>query len=790
MRIGMTVAAGVALTCVLLTGLSAQTPAPQLADVANNPFANNPDAVPQGAALFDRTCSGCHGPGATGGRGPALANGVFQHGGSDNEIFATIKSGVPGTQMPSFSTLPSDDVWRLVTYIKSLSGQLGGQSKVTGDAKAGEQVFFGKGGCASCHEIDGRGSDLASDLSAEGTKAAGAIKTGVLHQFRRRFGPTPHFADVTTADGKTVHGLVRNDDAFYIQLETMDGHWSVFDKKDLKSVAPAGNAWPSDVDARLSPTDIDNAVAYLAGQKKRDLVQAAKADPAPVLPYARIAHPATGDWTSYWGDYQGTHFSALDQITAANVNQLQAKWIAPLPGTYATEATPVVVDGVMYAAGGSGDVFAFDARTGLQIWAFHRKQDIKNPYQNNPNNKGVAVLDGRVFVGTLDDLLIAIDAHTGRELWEIRTDDTLAGYQLTGAPLAVDGKIIMGMSGGELGVRGYLDAYDPATGKRLWRTYTIPGPGEKGNESWAGDSWKTGGAPTWLTGSYDVSQHLLIWGTGNPAPDYNAESRKGDNLYSDSVLAIDPDTGKIKWHYQFTPNDDHDWDSTEDYVLTDLVMDGKPRKVILHADRNGYFYVLDGKDGHLLLGKPFVHTNWNKGFDAKGRPIVDPATVATPAGAVVFPAVGGTNFQAPTYDAKNGLFILEYVSSQGFAQSAPVTYEKGKQFLGRGVGGGPASVPPDQGIEAIDAKTGNIVWKFPMVRVGLSSGLVGTSGGFVFAASAEGQLLALDEKTGKPLWHMRLNSPVNSSPMVYMAGGKEFIAITASTQLLTFGLPD
>jgi alcohol dehydrogenase (cytochrome c) len=185
-----------------------------------------------------------------------------------------------------------------------------------------------------------------------------------------------------------------------------------------------------------------------------------------------------------------------------------------------------------------------------------------------------------------------------------------------------------------------------------------------------------------------------------------------------------------------------------------------------------------------------VHTNWNKGFDAKGRPIVDSATVATPAGVVVFPAVGGTNFQAPTYDAQNGLFILEYVSSQGFAQSAPVTYEKGKQFLGRGVGGGPASVPPDQGIEAIDAKTGNIVWKFPMVRVGLSSGLVGTSGGFVFAASAEGQLLALDEKTGKPLWHLRLNSPVNSSPMVYMAGGKEFIAITASTQLLTFGLPD
>ena len=221
-----------------------------------------------------------------------------------------------------------------------------------------------------------------------------------------------------------------------------------------------------------------------------------------------------------------------------------------------------------------------------------------------------------------------------------------------------------------------------------------------------------------------------------------------------------------------------------------MVVNGKERKVILHADRNGFFYALDGTNGQFLWAKPFVHTNWNKGFDAKGRPIIDPATIATRAGVTVFPAVGGTNFQAPTYDAKNGLFILEYVSAQGFAQSAPVTYEKGKQFLGRGIGGGPNPVATDQGIEAIDAKTGNIVWKFPMARVGLSSGLVGTAGGIVFAASAEGQLLVLDEKSGKPLWHLRINGPVNSSPITYSAGGKQFLAITASTQLLVFGLPD
>ena len=785
----MRIALAVALTCAaLIPWAAAQTPRPQAADIVNNPFGSDPRAAATGGALFDRTCAGCHGPGATGGRGPALASGTFAHGGSDTELFATIRSGVAGTQMPAFTALPSDDVWRLVTYIKSLSGQGGNLGVATGNARNGETLFFAQGGCTTCHEINGRGADLAADLSAEGTKSVAAIKTGVLHQIRRRFPPLPHFADVVTADGKTVHGVVRNEDAFFVQIETMDGRWTSFDKKHVRSVTNTGNAFPSGT--QLSSTDVDDIVAFLAAQKARDFTQTAKIKPAPVLPYTRIVNPKPGDWPTYWGDYQGHHFSALDQINAANAKNLQLKWMSPLPGTYTTEATPLVVDGIMYAAGGSGDVFAFDAKTGHQIWAFHRKQDIKNPYQNNPNNKGVAVLDGRVFIGTLDDLLIALDAHTGRELWEVRTDNTLEGYQLTGAPLAVDGKIIMGMSGGELGVRGYIDAYDPATGKRLWRTYTIPGPGEPGHETWAGDSWKTGGAPTWLTGSYDPEQHLLIWGTGNPGPDYNAEPRKGDNLYSDSVLAIDPDTGKIKWHYQFTPADDHDWDSTEDYVLTRMMVNGKERKVILHADRNGFFYALDGTNGQLLWAKPFVRTNWNKGFDAKGRPIIDPATIATAKGVTVFPAVGGTNFQAPSYDTKNGLYILEYVSAQGFAQSAPVTYEKGKLYLGRGAGTGPDPVQTDQGIEAIDAKTGNIVWKFPMARVGLSQGLIATAGGIVFAASAENQLLALDEKTGKPLWHLRLNGPVNSSPMTYLAGGKQFIAITASTQLLVFGLPD
>ena len=782
---------------VAVCGVStmAQVP-PQSADTIANPFAQDPAAPGAGKQIFDSTCAACHGAAAAGGeRGPNLASGNFQHGGSDNEIFQTIRSGVPGTAMPGFSALPSDNVWRLVSYLKSLSGQTGPLGAAAGNAASGEALFMGAGGCTGCHEVNGRGKDFASDLSAEGAKPVAAIRSGVLHQPAGggrgggRGPAPPHPVNMVLKNGQQVHGWVRNEDSFFVQIEGADGKWTTYDRKNVKSLSNAGSPQPAQTN--LTPAQVDDVVAYLANQKARNFSITANATPAPVLPYARIAKPAAGDWASYWGDYQGTHFSPLTQVTPANARQLQTRWQASIPGTNGiSEATPIVVDGVMYVSG-PGEVAAFDARTGLQKWAFHRKQDIKNPYQNNANNKGVAVLDGRVFVGTLDDLMIALDAHTGRELWEVRTANTMEGYQIGGAPLAIDGKIIQGVSGGELGVRGYLDAYDPATGKRLWRTYTIPAPGEPGSETWSGDSWKIGGGPTWLTGSYDPDTRTLYWAVGNPGPDYNAETRKGDNLYTDSLLAIDADTGKIKWHYQFTPNDDHDWDSTEDMVLADMVIDGKARKVILHADRNGVYYILDRTNGKLLLAKPFVRTNWNKGWDANGRPIVDPSTTATYAGQIVFPSVGGTNFQAPSYDAQRGLFFLQYLDSQGFAQSAPVTFEKGKLYLGRGAGPAPApSQPAEQGVEALDAKTGKVVWKFPLNRVGLGSGLIATRGGVVFVGAAEGQALALDAKTGKLLWHSRLGNGVSASPMSYAVDGHQYFAIVAGNVIYSFALPD
>jgi alcohol dehydrogenase (cytochrome c) len=771
----------VASALALWAALAAAQPK---SDTPANPFANDPTALNSGRAVYTAACITCHGIGGVGSeRAPSLNTGSFAHGGEDYQLFQTIHSGIPGSQMPSFSNLPADDIWRLVIFVKSFSAQAGGPSR--GDAKAGEALFFSsKGGCSNCHEVNGRGRALAADLSAEGVKADGLIRVGVLHN---RAADT-RTVDLTLSDGRKVHGVLKAQDVTTVHVQTADAKLLMLDRAGVASMTDLGRAAPADIATRLSHDDIENLVAYLALHKARDLTQTAKVNPAPVLPYARIVDPAPGDWPSYWGDVRGHHFSALTQITAANVGQLQARWAAPMLGDTVMEATPIVVDGVMYMAGPPGDVAAFDARSGLPIWRFHRKQDVKNPYQINPFNKGVAVLDGRVFFGTLDNKLIALDAHTGRELWEETINDTMSGYTITGAPLALKDKLIVGMSGGEMGIRGYLEAYDPADGHRLWRFYTIPAPGEPGGDTWAGDSWKYGGGPTWLTGSYDPETNALIWGVGNPGPDFNPDLRKGDNLYTDSVLALDADSGKLKWFYQFTPNDGHDWDSTEDMVLADQVIDGQPRKLVIHADRNGMFYVLDRTNGKFLWSKPFVRQTWNLGFDAKGRPIVDPKSVPTKAGQSAAP-LAATNFGAPSYDQDNGLLYLPYNDASSVTLTRPDPRITGQIYVSGTKGPPPTDFPPDQGVEAIDTHTGAVVWKFHTNRFVASSGVLATRGGVVFVATPEGQFLALDGKTGKRLWDFHTGQAITASPMSYAVDGRQFIAVAAGNLIYSFALP-
>jgi alcohol dehydrogenase (cytochrome c) len=766
---------------------SAQT----AADTPVNPFAGNATAVAAGQALFNGTCAACHGTGATGGRGPNLTTGHFNHGGGDYDIFQTIKGGVAGTEMPSFSTLPSDDVWRLVTYIKSLSGSPAGAQTASGDPRAGEALFFGAGNCTACHEVNGRGSDFASDLSAEGQSGLAVVHDGVTHVQRPRGNVRgPRVLDITMKDGRKFSGITRAEDTFNIDLEQRDGSLMTLNAGDIASESAATSLTPANT---LSPKQVDDVVAYLSSLKQRDFSLTQKAAPKPVLTYDRLlnADAEPQNWATYWGDYRGYHFSGLTQIDKSNVASLQARWASPLPGENIMEATPLVVDGIMYTTGSPGEVYALDARTGQQIWSFKRKQDVKNPYQINPFNRGVAVLDGRVFFGTLDDNLVALDAHTGRELWEKRLADTMLGYTLTGAPLAINGKIIVGVAAGESGVQPWVEAFDPANGNKLWHFDIVPKPGEKGNDTWAGDSWKFGGTSSWLTGSFDAETNTLILGTGNPVPDYNPALRLGDNLYSDCVLGLDADTGKLQWYYQFTPNDGHDWDSTQDMVLADQMIDGKPRKVILHADRNGFFYVLDRTNGKFIFAKPFVRQTWNLGFDKNGRPKIDPNSIPTYTGRVVFPATGGTNFEAPSYDAKSKTLFLTFADGPVLAISAPAVNEPGKEYLGRGTGTVPPGTPAaEQGIMAIDTTTGTVKWKFNLSQGSLKAGVLGTAGGLVFASTNEGRFIALDAETGKPLWNFRTGQPVTASPISYEAGGKQYVAVASSNTVFAFALPD
>ena len=768
-------------------------------DIAKNPFAANPAAAAAaGKRVFDSACTPCHGSGGVGTeRAPSLDSGRFKHGSEDFEIFQTIQKGVPGTQMPSFASFSADQVWQLVTYVRSLaqSGTSSAEIPANADPGRGEQLFFGSGQCTGCHEINGRGSLLAPDLSEVGKQTPDRIRAGMEHQpnFRRMFmGPNQRYVDVTLQDGKQLQGLVKNEDSLSLVLQTEAGDYKLLDRRRIRTLTNSSRALgPADLAQRFSADQLADLLAYLAQQKQRAPVPIAARSGGVTYERLKGAANEPQNWFSYWGSYQSEHFSELQQINRSNVSTLQARWAAPLQGNSPLESTPVVVDGVMYVSGPPGDVYALDARSGLWIWGFHRQQRQVNPFQINPFNRGVAVLGQRVFVVTLDNQLIALDAHSGRVLWEKQIANTMEGYTMTGAPLTLDNKVIVGISGGEMGIRGFVDAYDVNDGHRLWRFYTIPGPGEPGHETWSGDSWKTGSGGTWLTGSYDAQLNLLYWAVGNPGPDFDPEKRQGDNLYTSSVLALNPDTGKLVWHYQFSPHDTHDWDSNEDLILADVPIGGRTRKVLLHADRNGFFYTLDRATGKLISAVPFVTQTWNKGFDANGHPIVDPASIATRQGQKLSPGVGGTNFQAPSYDSTRRVLFLNYLDSEVTATYQPAQYKSGQTFTGANFGArhGP-SREPEHGVMALDVLTGRRLWTFPVTRLTLPAGVLATRGDVVFAATAEGNLLGLDAHSGKPLWHFQTNIAIMASPMTYSVDGTQFVAIAAGNTLYSFALPE
>jgi PQQ-dependent dehydrogenase (methanol/ethanol family) len=786
------------------------------AEAQRNPFSGNPQAVAAGRILYKQACVACHGADARGDRGPSLVSGSPAHGNADGEIFLSIRGGIRGTQMPAFASFSSDQIWQLVSYLRGLSGTPVAASaageKVAGDAAAGQAIFTGKGGCSACHQVNGVGTPVGPDLSTAGRMPAQQLQARIVNPNPAvaggrggrggRGGPArPATVIAKTKDGHEYRGTQKAADSFSVAMIDMAGRYHSFEKSELADLRiEAKSLMPDDFSARLSSGGIQNVVAYL---KTLDGSDPSKLAMGSGLTWERIrnAEKEPQNYLTYWGDLKGRHYSSLDQINTSNVKNLQAKWALQLPGEGIVEAVPLVVDGIMYTTGpvaGAAEVLALDARTGRQLWRYQRKQKAKNPYEINPFNRGVTILGNRLFFGTLDAALVALDARTGTLLWEVQVADTMLGYSITSPPLVVKDRIVTGIAGGEFGVRAFIDAYEPATGKRLWRWYTIPGKGEFGNDTWEGDSWQHGGSPAWLTGSYDADLNTLYWATGNPGPDINGDVRRGDNLFSCSVVALDPDTGQRKWHYQFTPNDTHDWDSTEDMVLVDRMWHGQNRKLLLHADRNGVFYVLDRTTGKFLAAWPFVRATWVKGWDENGRPITTENWRASPEGVTVYPSLGGgSNFQSPSYSPQTGWMYFMYYDGPGRYSIGPAPFEPGKQYQGRGAGAGgfgapaPSSqAPPSQGVMAFDPETGRAQWKFELAQGSLTAGVLATAGGVVFAASGEGNFMALDAKTGKALWRFGAGANIPAAPISYSVDGKQYVAVSSANVLYSFALPD
>jgi alcohol dehydrogenase (cytochrome c) len=508
------------------------------------------------------------------------------------------------------------------------------------------------------------------------------------------------------------------------------------------------------------------------------------------------------NWLTYSGSYASQRYSQLKQIDPANVKNLELKWVFQAQSLQKFEATPLVVDGVMYLTQSPNDVVALDPKSGRVFWIYHY---VVSPLARpccGIVNRGLAMLGDTLYMATVDARLVAIDAKDGHAVWMQKVADPAAGYAMTMAPLVVKDKVIVGVAGGEYGIRGFVAGFEAATGKQVWHTDTIPDPDQPGHDSWRGADWEHGGAPVWMTGSYDPDLNLTYWGTGNPGPDFNADQRVGDNLYSDSVLALDPDTGKMKWYFQFSPHDPYDYDSVQVPVLVNGDWNGSPRKMMLWGNRNGFFYVLDRATGKFLLGKPFAKVNWASGLDANGRPIATPQ----PAGMPTFPGIqGATNWYAPSYSPHTGLFYLSTWEDYGtvFAE-VNVDYKEGTRFAGGantspipgadnpgGIRTGPINMYTEAlatgGVVAIDPHTGDKKWKFAMHDVN-TSGILTTVTDLLFVGGREGYFQALDARTGALLWKQNLGGDIIAGPISFQVDGKQYVTIAAGNSLFTYAL--
>jgi alcohol dehydrogenase (cytochrome c) len=494
------------------------------------------------------------------------------------------------------------------------------------------------------------------------------------------------------------------------------------------------------------------------------------------------------DWPTYNGDPRGNRYTTLAQINKATIQRLAPKWVFTFPGGGQLQGTPVVVGGIMYVTN-PNECIALDAGSGRMIWQFKRPRTVG--ITAGSANRGVAVVGERLFFETDNAHILALNRFTGDVIWETPLEDWRKNYAASSAPLPAGNLIISGVTGGEHGANGFVAAHDQETGKEVWRFWTVPKPGEPGSESWQGKDIAHGGAPTWFTGSYDPDLDIVYWPTGNPAKEYNGDERQGDNLYSDSILALDRKTGTLKWYYQFTPHDLWDWDATETSVLVDTVWQGQPRKLMLQANRNGFFYVFDRRDGTLLLAKQFIKTlTWASGIGKDGKPIKVTGQDPSPEGTKVCPSQdGATNWYSPSFNPATRLYYIQtFEKCSVYTKREQGDWESGKTYLG-GTQRTSPDPTPQRILRALNIETGAVKWELPQRGPAFSwGGTLSTATGLVIFGEDGGALMAADAVTGKPLWMFQTNQTWKASPMTYMFDGKQYIAVAAGGNIMAFGI--
>ncbi len=503
-----------------------------------------------------------------------------------------------------------------------------------------------------------------------------------------------------------------------------------------------------------------------------------------------LVSPSGANWPSYNGDYSGRRFSSLSEINPGNIASLRAQWVFHSPKSSNLEGTPVVVNGLLFITS-ANDAFALDARTGRTAWrhAYPITEGLIDDASSH-HNRGVGVWHSRLYMETDNAHLLCLDARSGNLLWDVPYAKHNKNYGATSAPLVVKDKVLVGTSGGDDGVRGFVAAFDAVTGKECWRFWTIPGPGEPGSESWPGDLYLRGGATTWMPGTYDPELNTVYWGTSNAAPDFDGSVRPGDDLYTACLLALDPDSGKLKWHFQFTPHDLFDYDATETPVLVDTQYQGAPRKLLFQANRNGYLYVLDRTNGQFLSATPFVKKlNWAKGIDAHGRPIrtgVEPSADGT----LICPDMNGaTNWFSPSYNPATHLLYFVALENCQLFFLKPQAFAEGQGYYATGAKYAPGE-HAQKILMAYNPETGKLVWQYPQVGLARSwAGTMTTAGGLVFFGNDAEAFEAVEARTGKSLWHFNTGQSIHASPMSYSVAGKQYVAIAAGSDVFTFALP-